>query len=63
VSRQKSRTYSKEREREEWHKPDEDRELNPLRALQSDPHFFEKHLRDAPNLKAVAALLELKKEE
>lgn len=47
----------KQMEEEEWHKPDEDRELNPKRALRSDPGFVKRHLAGAPNLKAVAALL------
>jgi hypothetical protein len=57
----KSRISFSKMEQEEWHKPDEDRELNPLRALQSQPDFFHKHLAGAPNLKAVAALLQEEK--
>jgi hypothetical protein len=44
-------------EKEEWNKPGDDPEMDPLKALQSDPHFFEKHLAGTPNLAAVAALL------
>lgn len=56
-AKKKSQTYFKKMDREEWRKPDADRELNPLRALQSDPDFAKKHLVGAPNMKAVAALL------
>ena len=52
-----SKTFFDKMDYEEWHRTEEEPELNPLRALQSQPDFFRKHLADAPNLKAVAALL------
>lgn len=56
-AKKKSPTFFERMEREEFRKPAEDLELNPLRALQSDPGFVRKYLVGAPNLKAVAALL------
>lgn len=46
----------KKMEQEEWHKPGQDTELNPVRAFNSQPDFW-KHLVGAPNMAAVAALL------
>lgn len=59
----KSKTYFDKQEYEEWHQTEPEPELNPLRALQSQPDFFRKHLAGAPNLKAVAAILGMPKKD
>jgi hypothetical protein len=47
----------KKLEEAEWQKPSEDPEIDIAKAISSHPGFVEKHLKGAPNLAAVRALL------